>query len=260
MPFVRYPGPIHSIITWTQLSKSSRSMSFGKMSVNELVGSDLNLRVPHDGNFHVYMANKIQKLNEALNQRPEEERISDIFRNCSFFVNGDTTPSIGEIQRLVVLHGGTFHSYQLLHTTHIICDRFAASKTDKLRKGIGVGDRSYVTVAWLVDSIQSNKRLSEHLYPPLGLEAEANSRMTRYLNPTSIDMEAQGIHGMTDITVVPNVDDVVEMPPARSTEHRSSMNTNDDPNFLKTFFANSRLHFIGTWRNRYTLLLIPNNL
>lgn len=28
------------------------------------------------------------------------------------------------------------------------------------------------------------------------------------------------------------------------------MSTNEDPDFLKKFFANSRLHFIGTWRNR----------
>ena len=218
--------------------------------MNELVGSDLNLRIPHDGNFHVYMANKIQKLNESLNQRPVEERLSDIFHRCSFFVNGDTTPSIGEIQRLVVLHGGLFHSYQLLHTTHIICDRFAASKTEKLRKGIGVGDRFYVTVAWLLDSIQAKKRLPEHLYPPKGLENGSGSNLIKYLKESSDGLDSQEVEyiapGVTEDKGATEDKGVTEDGPPAS----RSMSTNDDPNFLKTFFANSRLHFIGTWRNR----------
>ena len=58
----------------------------------------------HEGSGHTYMANKILKLQNMYNPNSSDSGHivkSDIFKGCYLFVNGDTTPSRYEIQRLV---------------------------------------------------------------------------------------------------------------------------------------------------------------
>ena len=54
-----------------------------------------------------------------------------IFQGCSIYVNGHTDPSINEIHRLVILHGGKFISYLVNKSsaTHIVCDRLTPRKS-----------------------------------------------------------------------------------------------------------------------------------
>lgn len=50
-------------------------------------------------------------------------RLSNIFDGVAIMVNGWTKPSADELKELMVLHGGTFHLYQMAGfsgTTHII--------------------------------------------------------------------------------------------------------------------------------------------
>lgn len=42
----------------------------------------------HGGNFNIYMGHKIQKLSEQGGKADTEDKISDIFRGKSVFVNG----------------------------------------------------------------------------------------------------------------------------------------------------------------------------
>ena len=60
----------------------------------------------HNGSDNMYMANKILKLQcmyDPHNHKSGHVVVSDIFRDCFLFVNGDTKPSRAEIQRLVRL-------------------------------------------------------------------------------------------------------------------------------------------------------------
>ena len=64
------------------------------------------------------------------------------------FCNGHTNPSITEIHRLVILHGGQFVSYMVNKSsvTHIVCDRLTP------RKSIQFKNCRVVKAQWIVDS------------------------------------------------------------------------------------------------------------
>ncbi|XP_078431133.1 DNA-directed DNA polymerase [Wolffia australiana] len=44
----------------------------------------------------------------------------------------------------------------------------------------------------------------------------------------------------------------------KSSSSREQHSTLGDPNFVENYFKNSRLHFIGTWRNRYQRIFVKN--
>ena len=70
-------------------------------SVQDLLNSsDMSMDTisHHDGSGRMYMATKILKLQNLGNGHQVS---SSIFKGCYLFVNGDTTPSRYEIQRLV---------------------------------------------------------------------------------------------------------------------------------------------------------------
>ncbi|KAL4555827.1 hypothetical protein LXL04_038456 [Taraxacum kok-saghyz] len=48
-----------------------------------------------------------------------------------------------------------------------------------------------------------------------------------------------------------DVQNITESPSVVSDSSKRGHSTSLDPNFVETYFKNSRLHFIGTWRNRY---------
>lgn len=212
-------------------------------STNAFLSGSAALNVPHNGNFALYFANKISKLQEQNNAIAPALVLSGIFRGCSVHVKGNTSPSIAEIRRLVTAHGGEFHAYQLPSTTHYICDSFAATKVNYLRKT----KVHHVTASWLTDSVASGKRLSERLYVPPELQTDTHSKAV-----TSFFRETQSEQRVASSASAEATESVVAARPSGGEEGaaRGGHNTSDDPNFLRNFFANSRLHFIGSWRNR----------
>ena len=76
------------------------------------------------------------------------------------FVNGHTNPSITEIHRLVILHGGQFVSYMVNKSsvTHIVCDRLTP------RKSIQFKNCRVVKAQWIVDSVAQQTLLDWTLY------------------------------------------------------------------------------------------------
>ena len=151
----------------------------------------------------------------------------------------------------------------------MICDGFSEAKTALIRKKVGRNHSSlfYVTAAWVVDSIQAGKRLSEGLFPPRGLKELNGKSMQSFIRKSVDGNDKEGEEEVNNVLRNYDFDStkvlrqigsdkakessiaesVVNPLASRST---AALNTSDDPNFLSHFFANSRLHFIGTWRNR----------
>eukprot|EP01041_Mallomonas_annulata_P002824 gene2824-5550_t len=133
----------------------------------------------HNGNFNTYMGHKISKL---LNQHIVTDNIqSNIFAGCAVFVNGYTQPPLQEIRRLVLIHGGQFHAYQMERTTHFICDHLPTTKIRQL-KGVEKRYLTYVTTRWFTESIRCGKRLSECEFLPPGLQNLKGSSMKTFLH------------------------------------------------------------------------------
>lgn len=81
------------------------------------------------GDFAQYLTNKKRKLQDLdLNLKENDSfgaadvSADQLFRGCSIYVNGYTSPSISVLHRLVVLHGGRFCQYMDSKTsiTHIV--------------------------------------------------------------------------------------------------------------------------------------------
>ncbi|KAK5860841.1 hypothetical protein PBY51_022294 [Eleginops maclovinus] len=102
-----------------------------------------------------YMAAKVSKLDEQFKlDTPREIQkdgtCSTIFNGVSIYVNGYTDPSVDELRRLMMLHGGQFHMYySRSKVSHIIANNLPNSKIKELR-----GEK-IVRPLWITDSIKA---------------------------------------------------------------------------------------------------------
>ena len=109
-----------------------------------------------------------------------------IFKGCSIFVNGHTNPSITEIHRLVILHGGQFVSYMVNKSsvTHIVCDRLTP------RKSIQFKNCRVVKAQWIVDSVAQQTLLDWTLYR-LVLEVAYGQKRLEFTKQQTIEEKSK---------------------------------------------------------------------
>ena len=62
------------------------------------------------------------------------QKVDDIFKGISIFVNGYTEPSADELRCLMLLHGGVYHHYYRPgKTTHIIASTLPNAKFQQMK-------------------------------------------------------------------------------------------------------------------------------
>jgi len=245
------------------------------------------------GDYATYFHNKHMKQQRADEsyvqwelQRSQSNR-KPIFENCIIYVNGHTVPSINEIHRLVILHGGKFLSYlsKKSGATHIVCDRLTP------RKNIEFRNFKVVKASWITDSIAQNtllpwsdyRTISDIAYGQKRLEfsgkqaASPENNLTKKVSAetTSKDdaeiqeeIENQSVEkavneGDTgeirldlsdeeiDTTQPRDVEPLSQRDDALADEFKSNSKESMDanhPDFLKHFFAKSRLHHLSNWK------------
>ncbi|KIN93458.1 hypothetical protein M404DRAFT_510086 [Pisolithus tinctorius Marx 270] len=97
-----------------------------KTTLHHLNGPETNAEIygaSHFGQWGEYMQRKRAKLqiqNTSLESTSDEK--NDLFRGISIYINGWTRPSMQELRKLIVTHGGVFQSYLSKKSlvTHII--------------------------------------------------------------------------------------------------------------------------------------------
>ncbi|KAG2819617.1 hypothetical protein PC129_g11635 [Phytophthora cactorum] len=231
----------------------------------------------HDGSFGLYMSHKVQKLrgqNESFTAAASPDRASSgnnagIFQGIHVYVDGYTVPSKEEIRQLMLLHGGGFEHYETGRVTHIVATHLPASKLLQLKKA-----RKPLPVVhpdWIVQSIEQNKLLpvQSFLYagfidptqnsifslPGSGLvsPAQVEDKRSSYAAASASKHTEEGEEEEDELDVP---EDPPASPPPQLTSKKSSNttlklrtnSTRDGPEFVRHFFAKSRLHHIGTWR------------
>ncbi|XP_073329778.1 DNA repair protein REV1 isoform X2 [Pagrus major] len=106
-----------------------------------------------------YMAAKVSKLDEqfkldAPREKQKDGSCSSIFSGVSIYVNGYTEPNADELRRLMMLHGGQFHTYySRSKTTHIIANNLPNSKIQELK-----GEK-VIRPEWITDSVKAGRLL-----------------------------------------------------------------------------------------------------
>lgn len=240
----------------------------------------------HDfGEYDVYFRNKQmkqQQSDEAYKQWDMERRQflgqsgyqEPIFKNCVIHVNGHTVPSLPEIHRLVVIHGGKFLAFlnNKSAATHIICDRLTPRK-EQIFKNCKV-----VKAQWIVDSVESKKLLDWKIYrlfkevrydqQRLNFRDNDSFAIEQYNNEDIVEEDDEDLLGdryeleqadrFQDEESLNAEADLVEDDVAEAivvnvgsrlgNVGKTSIMTAKDPDFLPHFFANSRLHHLSSWK------------
>ncbi|KAL5334467.1 hypothetical protein BJX70DRAFT_16764 [Aspergillus crustosus] len=103
---------------------------------------------------------KLQNLDNDIRAAAAQDQCPPIFRSVVACVNGYTQPSLHDLHKLIVRHGGGFLQYLDGKTsaTHIIASSLTPKKREEFRR------YRVVKPAWIVDSVEAGKLLPWDLY------------------------------------------------------------------------------------------------
>ncbi|KAL4937580.1 hypothetical protein BDV06DRAFT_232488 [Aspergillus oleicola] len=115
------------------------------------------------GGFGDYMRRKkakLQNLDNDIRSSAAQDNCPQIFRSVVACVNGYTQPSLQDLHKLIVRHGGGFLQYLDGKTsaTHIIASSLTPKKREEFRK------YRVVKPAWVVDSVAAGRMLPWDAY------------------------------------------------------------------------------------------------
>ena len=224
-------------------------------------------KLHHDGSFGAYMALKVRKLDEQFAEGTalaavDDPSLAGLFQGVSIHVNGFTDPSHAELRRLMYMHGGKFQNYyHRSAVTHIICSNLPDAKVKAYEKE--KDPTPFVRPEWITDSIRARRLLPASSYI---LER------TRLGGP---GQRTLGFRGGTDNACRENSTDIARNEGDNGRRQRLARaqaiarkmrdecqllkgppkSSRDDPNFVKSFYRASRLHFIGSWKTRLEKLM-----
>lgn len=227
-----------------------------------------------------YMDAKIAKLEEQFNEEASKNpyKQSDLFAGISIFVNGLTNPSADELKRIMMTHGGVYHTYQRSWTNFIIATNLPDVKVRQITSA------KIVNPQWIVDCLKANRILNYSNYllytnckesqPKINFTKKQPEAKTEIQTQTenckkqpndsySESPPTQSIFGLNlnilngairdDEDKNESVDNAVIEKLGKSTEpiarneiRKGYARTAVDPNFLSEFYNNSRLHHIAT--------------
>lgn len=130
---------------------------------------------------------KLQNLDAELRANSDSPQV---FRGVVVHINGYTQPSLNDLHKMIVAHGGGFMQYLDGKTTvtHIVASNLTPRKAEEFRK------YRIVKPAWIVDSIEAGVLLPWHSYKvidegpaqkvlafgPEGITSQANLRSKSY--------------------------------------------------------------------------------
>lgn len=83
---------------------------------------------------------------------------SNLFAGISIFVNGLTNPSAEELKRIMMTHGGVYHTYQKSSTTFIIANNLPDVKIRQITSA------KIINPQWVVDCLEADKILDYSNY------------------------------------------------------------------------------------------------
>jgi DNA repair protein REV1 len=204
------------------------------------------------------------KVLHSQNRRPDL-----IFRNIVVLINGYTQPDNETLQRLLHRYGGDVEKYETNRVTHILAQTLSHAKIkiyQQQRKPLPV-----VQPQWIVDCVQQQRLLPHGPYlvsrPLLSVQqyldrAAAVPPQTERQSPSEKDPLTQVPPSSplkTTTTTSTTITEKLELQPCTDTKYLNGKlrTTGTDPDFLTSFFHQSRLSFIGSFQQRASSLKAP---
>ncbi|ODV77810.1 DNA repair protein, partial [Suhomyces tanzawaensis NRRL Y-17324] len=247
---------LDEVLLNVQQSLTAKNGSYVSDDLNDLTDED-SVGIIHEfGDYSTYFHNKHLKQQKAdeeyvrwnKKRRGSQDDLTPIFEGCIIHVNGHTTPSINEIHRLVISYGGKFISYLTNKgaATHIICDKLTP------RKRIEYKNYKVVRAQWIVDSVSKNRLLDWQNYRLIE-EIEYGQKRLDFAAKVDAESLDDDLPLMTqhepenELSQTSDDNHLAEHLPKDNSKDGKIMDAKN-PEFLKHFFANSRLHHLSTWK------------
>ncbi|QHS76421.1 deoxycytidyl transferase [Saccharomyces paradoxus] len=170
---------------------------------------------------------------------------SKVFKNCVIYINGYTKPGRLQLHEMIVLHGGKFLHYlsSKKTVTHIVASNLP------LKKRIEFANYKVVSPDWIIDSIKEARLVPWQNYSLTSKLDEQQKKLDNCKTVNSIPLPSKTtLHKRpTHVgwALLP-----VEQPSLADLNNLESKRivACDDPNFLTSYFAHSRLHHLSAWK------------
>jgi len=206
---------------------------FSQVTLNNATQQSIDLAPYNWGNLGDYMRIKQRKLLNQFNNIGN--KLSDIFKGVSIYVNGFTEPSADELKTLIYKHGGEYcYHYSPSKVTHIITCNLPDTKVKSLSASVTV-----CTPSWIVDSIAAERLLpaiNYRLYHRTGEQSSLNfSVLTKGKGPASGSVPKKA--------KLPDNNDS-DISDASSGRNAPPTNAAD---LISEFYTHSRLHHLSLW-------------
>ncbi|KAJ3573313.1 hypothetical protein NP233_g2503 [Leucocoprinus birnbaumii] len=248
----------------------------------------------HFGQFGEYMRRKRAKLqiqNQALEDKTNsnESIKSGIFQGIAIYINGWTRPSVQELRKLIVEHGGVFQPYldKKSIVTHIITCSLTPAKIKEFKS------MKIARPEWLTDSVSAGTLLpwKDYIFKPNErvessqghsakqkaflssiprpesslpqIQPASKPEITKttkqapvveteplYATDPSTEQDARRVPGYASSTSNPNAQRVMANPEWRKAH------TSIASDFIEGYYKNSRLHHLSTWKSELRALVM----
>jgi DNA repair protein REV1 len=210
--------------------------------------------------FADYFREKTRKLQVQYAAENAGDNMPKIFTDCVIYVDGYTEPSNNEIRTMVVERGGRFTLYLSSRVTHIVCENLPHSRIMALS-----GKDRVVRPKWIVDCCEQQRLLAIDDYVVLVAKSDPTqpsvfeSLQKGKKAARAVPSAAKAVgEGKSESSVVPKTaaKSIVSTTTAASVAgatstaaFREQPSAAEDPDeFVKHFYARSRLHHLSTWR------------
>ncbi|KIK81331.1 hypothetical protein PAXRUDRAFT_156343 [Paxillus rubicundulus Ve08.2h10] len=238
------------------------------------------------GHWGEYMRRKRAKLEIQNASLDSNEKRSDIFKDISVYVNGWTRPSVQDLRKLLIQHGGVFQPYldKRSLVTHIVTCSLTAAKLKEFKH------MKVVRPEWLVDSAAAGVLLpwTDYIFRPgdrvdqsqgsqvgqrrlfktdqpaaptsasradpssngtITSTSQSSSRLLYMTDPATHE-EAARIPGYAALGSNELAERVMADPQWRAAH------TSIAPDFIEGYYKNSRLHHLSMWKAELKNLVI----
>jgi len=199
---------------------------------------------PNFESFRGYMSAKVSKLDAQFEATRHGEGAraaggSGIFAGVVAHVNGFTDPPLGEIRELMYAHGGKYANYYSSAVTHVICNRLPDTHIRRLRK-----ERHPPPVlksAWVTECLRQGRLLP----------AAAPFLLERVVVDDAQTSIAKSIVRASSTAGSSPVRERHREAFQRAHGRGLPRSTVDGAGYASSYREHSRLHYIGTWRERF---------
>ncbi|QID85687.1 deoxycytidyl transferase [Saccharomyces pastorianus] len=179
----------------------------------------------------------------------------NLFKNCVIYINGYTKPGRLQLHEMIVLHGGKFlhHLSAKKRITHIVASNLP------LKKRIEFANYKVVSPDWITESIEKGRLLPWQNY---SLTAQLDEQQKKLDNCKTVIPFPPEINSNRTPAYVSSA--LLPIKPSSSTniyniDSKKIVDCND-PDFLNSYFAHSRLHHLSTWKANLRSKFLNENI